>query len=65
METGLKQYPNSQIEDKIMFLKAMISAKTQSIDVYQKALKNFITDYPKSQLITMAKERLEASGEKK
>ncbi len=65
VETGLKQYPNSQIEDKIMFLKAMISAKTQSIDVYQKALKNFITDYPKSQLITMAKERLEASGEKK
>ena len=65
LETGLKQYPNSQIEDKIMFLKAMILAKTQSIDIYQKALKNFITDYPKSQLITMAKERLEATGEKK
>lgn len=65
VETGLKQYPNSQIEDKIVFLKAMILAKTQTLDVYQKALKNFITDYPKSQLITMAKERLEAMGEKK
>jgi len=65
VETDLKQYPNSHIEDKIMFLKAMILAKTQSIDVYQKALKNFITDYPKSQLIAMAKERLEAVREKK
>ena len=65
VETGLKQYPNSQIEDKFVFLKAMILAKTQTVDIYQKALKNFITDFPKSQLITMAKERLEASGEKK
>jgi outer membrane protein assembly factor BamD (BamD/ComL family) len=65
VETGLKQYPNSQIEDKIVFLKAMILAKTQTLDVYQKALKSFITDYPKSQLISMAKERLEAMGDKK
>ena len=60
VETGLKQYPNSQIEDKFAFLKAMILAKTQTVDIYQKALKNFITDFPKSQLIAMAKERLEA-----
>ena len=60
VETGLKQYPNSQIEDKFVFLKAMILAKTQTVDIYQKALKNFITDFPKSQLIAMAKERLEA-----
>jgi outer membrane protein assembly factor BamD (BamD/ComL family) len=65
VETGLKQYPNSQIEDKFVFLKAMILAKTQTVDIYQKALKNFITDYPKSQLIAMAKERLEAVGDKK
>lgn len=65
VETGLKQYPNSQIEDKIVFLKAMILAKTQTSDIYQKALKNFITDYPKSQLISMAKERLEAIESKK
>ena len=65
VETGLKQYPNSQIEDKIIFLKTMILAKTQTVDIYQKALKNFITDYPKSQLIAMAKERLEAIGERK
>ena len=65
VETGLKQYPNSQIEDKFVFLKAMIMAKTQTVDIYQKALKNFITDYPKSQLIAMAKERLEAVGDKK
>ena len=65
VETGLKQYPNSQIEDKFMFLKAMIMAKTQTVDIYQKALRNFITDYPKSQLIVMAKERLEAVGDKK
>ena len=60
VETGLKQYPNNQIEDKFVYLKAMILAKTQTVDIYQKALKNFITDYPKSQLIAMAKERLEA-----
>jgi tetratricopeptide (TPR) repeat protein len=65
IETSLTQYPNSQIEDKIVFLKAMILAKTQSLDIYQKALRNFITDYPKSQLISMAKERLEALGDKK
>ena len=65
VETGLKQYPNSQIEDKFVFLKAMILAKTQTVDIYQKALKNFITDFPKSQLIAMAKERLEAVGDKK
>ncbi len=65
VETGLKQYQNSQIEDKFVFLKAMILAKTQTVDIYQKALKNFITDYPKSQLIAMAKERLEAVGDKK
>lgn len=65
VETSLKQYPNSQIEDKIMFLKTMILAKTKSVDIYQKALKNFVTDYPKSLLITMAMERLEALSEKK
>ena len=64
VDTGLKQYPNSQIEDKFMFLKTMLLAKTQNLEVYQKALKNFITDYPKSQLLTMAKERL-AAVEKK
>ena len=64
VETGLKEYPNSQIEDKFMFLKTMLLAKTQPIEVYQKALKNFITDYPKSQLLTMAKERLEVIEKK-
>jgi outer membrane protein assembly factor BamD (BamD/ComL family) len=64
VETGLKQYPNSQIEDKFVFLKALLIAKTQTVEIYQKALKNFITDYPKSQLIAMAKERLEAVDKK-
>ena len=64
VDTGLKQYPNSQIEDKFVFLKTMLLAKTQNLEIYQKALKNFITDYPKSQLLTMAKERL-AAVEKK
>lgn len=64
VDTGLKQYPNSQIEDKFVFLKTMLLAKTQNLEVYQKALKNFITDYPKSQLLTIAKERL-AAVEKK
>ncbi len=64
VETGLKQYPNSQIEDKFVFLKALLLAKTQTVEIYQKALKNFITDYPKSQLIAMAKERLEAVEKK-
>lgn len=64
VETSLKQYPNNQIEDKFVYLKALILARTQSVEIYQKALKNFITDYPKSQLIAMAKERLEAVEKK-
>ena len=64
VETGLKQYPNSQIEDKFVFLKTMLLAKAGNLETYQKALKNFITDYPKSQLLAMAKERL-AAVEKK
>ena len=64
VETGLKQYPNSQIEDKFVFLKTMLLAKAGNLETYQKALKNFITDYPKSQLLATAKERL-AAVEKK
>ncbi|MEA5402389.1 tetratricopeptide repeat protein [Arcicella sp. DC2W] len=58
VETGLKDYPNSQIEDKLVFLKAVLFAKTQDTKAYKTALENFISDYPKSQLITLAKERL-------
>lgn len=65
IETGLKEYPNSQIEDKFVFLKTMLLAKTQSVEVYQKALNNFIIDYPKSQLIIMAKEKLAAVSDRK
>jgi outer membrane protein assembly factor BamD (BamD/ComL family) len=65
IETGLKEYPNSQIEDKFVFLKTMLLAKTQSVEVYQKALNNFIIDYPKSQLIVMAKEKLAAVSDRK
>ena len=64
VKTGLKQYPNSQVEDKFVFLETMLLAKAGNIETYQKALKNFITDYPKSQLLAMAKERL-AAVEKK
>ncbi len=58
VEVSLKDYPNSQIEDKLVFLKAVLLAKTQDAKAYQVALENFISDYPKSQLITLAKERL-------
>lgn len=64
VETGLKDYPNSQIEDKLVFLKALLFAKTQDAKAYKTALENFISDYPKSQLITLAKERLAAVGAK-
>lgn len=64
VEKGLKEYPNSQIEDKMVYLKAVLFAKTQDTKAYQTALENFISDYPKSQLISLAKERLAAVGAK-
>lgn len=65
VETALKDYPNSQIEDKFIFLKAVLLAKTKDIQTYQTALQNFIIDYPKSQLIPLAKERLLAAATQK
>lgn len=61
VETGLNEYPNSHIEDKLVFLKALLLAKTQNSEVYIKALDSFIKDYPKSQLIGIAKEHLVAA----
>jgi outer membrane protein assembly factor BamD (BamD/ComL family) len=61
VETGLKDYPNSQIEDKLIFLKALLTGKTKQATDYNNALKAFINQYPKSQLIPMAKEYLAAT----
>ncbi|MEA5138735.1 type IX secretion system periplasmic lipoprotein PorW/SprE [Arcicella rigui] len=65
VETALKDYPNSQIEDKFIFLKAVLLAKTKDLQTYKTALENFIVDYPKSQLIPLAKERLLAAATQK
>lgn len=65
VETALKDYPNSQIEDKFIFLKAVLLAKTKDLQTYKTALENFIADYPKSQLIPLAKERLLAAATQK
>jgi len=58
INTALKEYPNSQIEDKFVFLKTILLSKTENKEVYQKALSNFVKDYPKSSLLVLAKERL-------
>lgn len=58
INTALKEYPNSQIEDKFVFLKTVLLSKTENKEVYQKALSNFVKDYPKSSLLVLAKERL-------
>jgi outer membrane protein assembly factor BamD (BamD/ComL family) len=58
INTALKDYPNSQIEDKFVFLKTILLSKTENKEVYQKALSNFVKDYPKSSLLVLAKERL-------
>jgi hypothetical protein len=44
------QYPKSDFEDKLAILNALITAKTVDIGTYKAALKQFMEDYPKSNL---------------
>jgi tetratricopeptide (TPR) repeat protein len=55
IEDALQKYPDSDFEDRLLILKAMIIGKTQSIANYQKALTDFIKKYQKtSKLIPLA-----------
>jgi tetratricopeptide (TPR) repeat protein len=56
VEQGLKNYPNSQVEDKFAFLRVMLVGRVKGVDEYKKALESFVKGYPKSNLQTKAKE---------
>ena len=48
------QYPKSDFEDKLSILSALITAKTVNLATYKQALKQFLVDFPKSNLIDFA-----------
>ncbi len=60
-DTTLKYYPKSDFQDRLIILKAMITGQTQSLNNYQTALNNFMTDYPKSLLKSYAEKLLKMS----
>lgn len=60
-DTTLKYFPKSDFQDRLILLKAMITGQTQSINNYQTALNNFMTDYPKSLLNGYAERLLKMS----
>lgn len=53
------QYPNSDFEDKLALLSALITAKTVDLPSYKAALKKFLDDFPKSNLQEFARKCLE------
>jgi len=54
----LSKYPDSDFEDRIILLKAIILGKTHSIFQYKSALTDFIKQYKSSDLIPYSKELL-------
>ncbi|MFT4033830.1 MAG: tetratricopeptide repeat protein [Siphonobacter sp.] len=58
---GLKEYAGSTLEDKFALLSAMLTAKTQNSESYQKALTSFLNNYPNSPLISLAQSMLTAA----
>ena len=48
------QYPKSDFEDKLAILNALITARTVDLNAYRTALKKFMTDFPKSNLLEFA-----------
>ncbi len=62
VEKILQTYPSSKIEDKVVFLKALLVAKLQNKQAYILALDNFVKDFPKSSLLPLVKEYLAAAN---
>ena len=56
----LQQFPGSNLEDKVVFLKALCYGGLKEFTSYQDNLKNFILAFPKSPLTTEAEALLKA-----
>ena len=61
VENTLRQYPGSEIDDKLSLLRVMLLAKTQSAEAYRNALSDFISQYPASPLLALARQMLAAA----
>jgi tetratricopeptide (TPR) repeat protein len=58
MDNGLRNFPNSSIDDKFAFMKTLLLAKTQQVALYKQYLNNFLKDYPRSNLTERVKEMM-------
>lgn len=61
VENTLRQYPGSEVEDKLSLLRVMLLGKTQPAEAYRNGLNDFIQQYPASSLLTLARQMLAAS----
>jgi tetratricopeptide (TPR) repeat protein len=55
------EFPDNDIEDKITFLRILITGKTKNAIVYKKELESFISGFPESPLVAKAQELLKVS----
>ncbi|WP_439880618.1 tetratricopeptide repeat protein [Pontibacter sp. MBLB2868] len=54
----VSQYPFNDIQDKVAFLEAMVTARTQKPEALRLKLSQFVTAYPKSPLVQQANDLL-------
>ena len=60
-----QQFPGSNLEDKVLFLKALNKGELKDLSSYEEILKIFIQTFPKSTLKTDAQELLQALNKNK
>jgi len=53
-----QQYPDSELADRVAFLKVLLAGRTQKPEVFKTAVRQFIEKYPASTLIPNAEEIL-------
>lgn len=62
-DASMSSLAGTQLEDKLALLRVMLIGKQQSVEAYQRALAEFVRDYPASQLLPRVKE-MQAAAEK-
>jgi outer membrane protein assembly factor BamD (BamD/ComL family) len=60
-----QQFPGSNLDDKISFLKALIKGEQKDLATYESMLKIFMQTFPKSPLIANARELLNVINQNK
>lgn len=60
-----QQFPGSNLDDKVVFLKALNKGELKELSAYEEMLKIFIQTFPKSPLKTDAQELLQALNKNK